>query len=95
MSSAAGATRSSLTSEQSATLALVAQPLRAVGRPDSLTAQHVDVAIVLHAMLGPDAARDYLNKYRVAPHVAQRILHPQGRRRGCHDAHGVRITACC
>lgn len=74
---------------------MTAPPLRAIGRPDTLTAQHVEVAIVLHAMLGTEAAGDYLQKFRVAPAVAQRILHPHGRRRGSHDAHGVRIGASC
>jgi hypothetical protein len=77
-----------LTIAQRDTLAQVARPVRAVGRPDTLTAQHVEVAIVLHAMLGDDAAADYLKKFRVAPHVAQRILQGQ-RRRGSHDTHHI------
>lgn len=89
----AGIVPTPLTAEQQAALAVTAPPLRAIGRPDTLTAQHVEVAIVLHAMLGMEAAGDYLKKFRVAPAVAQRILHSQGRRRGSHDAQGVRIGA--
>lgn len=67
--------------------------LRPVGRPDTLTAQHVEVAIVLHAMLGDSAASDYLSKHRVACHIIARILHPTGRRRGSYNEYGVRIEA--
>ncbi len=65
--------------------------LRIAGRPDTLTAQRVEVAIVLHAMLGESAASDYLQQQRVPAHVVARILHAGGRRRGRHDAHGVRV----
>ncbi len=65
-------------------------PLRAIGRPDTLTAQRVEVSIVLNAMLGPAAATDYLNKHAVSASVIQRVLCPAGRRRGTHDASGIR-----
>lgn len=83
-----------LSPEQRDTLSHVARPLRTVGRPDSLTAQHVEVAIVLHAMLGDSAATEYLHKHRVPAHIAARVLHPAGRRRGCHDEQGVRLERC-
>ena len=86
---------SMLTKVDRETLAQVARPLRSVGRPDSLTAQRVEVAIVLHAMLGDGAAREYLHKHRVAQHVTARILHPNGKRRGSHNEQGVRVEAGC
>ncbi len=68
----------------------VALPLRTIGRPDSLTAQRVEVGIVLNAMLGMSAATEYLSKHAVNDCVMQRVLSPTGRRRGNHDASGVR-----
>lgn len=65
-------------------------PLRCIGRPDALTAQHVEVGIVLQAMLGGTAAKDYLARHEVAGHVIARVLDPAGRRRGTHDASGIR-----
>ena len=65
-------------------------PLRTIGRPDTLTAQRVEVGIVLHAMLGESAAAEYLNKHAVNACVIERVLKGQGRRRGTHDASGVR-----
>lgn len=65
-------------------------PLRTIGRPDTLTAQRVEVAIVLHAMLGMSAATDYLIKHAVDSHVMQRVLNCTARRRGSHDVNGVR-----
>ena len=65
-------------------------PLRTIGRPDTLTAQRVEVGIVLHAMLGESAAAEYLNKHAVNAGVIERVLNCQGRRRGTHDASGVR-----
>lgn len=67
-------------------------PLRKIGRPDALMAQHVDVAIVLNAMLGRSAAEDYLKRYEVPQGVIERVLAPEGRRRGTHDANGVRLA---
>ena len=65
-------------------------PLRTIGRPDTLTAQRVEVGIVLNAMLGMSAATDYLSKHDINACVMQRVLSPTGRRRGTHDASGVR-----
>ncbi len=64
--------------------------LRSMGRPDTLTAQRVEVGIVLHAMLGMSAATDYFAKHGVDEAVALRVLSQPGRRRGQHDANGVR-----
>ena len=68
-----------------------AVPLRTIGRPDSLTAQRIEVGIVLNAMLGKSAATDYLSKHAVDDCVIQRVLSASGRRRGEHDASGVQI----
>lgn len=68
----------------------VALPLRTIGRPDSLTAQRIEVGIVLNAMLGLSAATDYLSKHAVDACVIERVLSTAGRRRGNHDASGVR-----
>lgn len=65
-------------------------PLRTIGRPDSLTAQRVEVGMVLLAMLGKSAAAEYLVKHAVDPIVMERVLSGNGRRRGTHDASGVR-----
>ncbi|UUZ47455.1 hypothetical protein LP420_29915 [Massilia sp. B-10] len=43
-----------------------------IGRPDTLTSQHIEVGIVLHAMLGEACAADYLARHAVASTVAQR-----------------------
>ena len=67
-----------------------ALPLRTIGRPDTLTAQRVEVGIVLNAMLGLSAATDYLRKHAVDDSVMQRVLSATGRRRGTHDASGIR-----
>lgn len=64
--------------------------VRSMGRPDTLTAQRVEVGIVLHAMLGLSAATDYFAKHGVDDAVAQRVLGQPARRRGQHDASGVR-----
>ena len=61
-----------------------------MGRPDTLTAQRVEVGIVLQAMLGMTAATDYFSKHKVDAAVALRVLSPSGRRRGTHDANGIR-----
>lgn len=65
-------------------------PLRTIGRPDSLTAQRVEVAIVLNAMLGMSAATEYLSKHSIDLDVMLRVLSPTGRRRGNHDESGIR-----
>lgn len=65
-------------------------PLRTIGRPDTLTAQRVEVGMVLCAMLGKSAAAEYLAKHEVDPGVMERVLSGNGRRRGTHDASGVR-----
>lgn len=52
-----------------------------LGRPDSLTAQRVEVGLVLNTMLGPTAASDYLARQAVSAKVAQRVLSATGRRR--------------
>ena len=68
----------------------LAVPLRTIGRPDSLTAQRIEVGIVLNAMLGMSAATDYLSKHAINVDVIERVLCETGRRRGSHDASGVR-----
>lgn len=65
-------------------------PLRTIGRPDTLTAQRVEVGMVLLAMLGRSAAAEYFTKHAVDPGVMERVLSGNGRRRGTHDASGVR-----
>jgi hypothetical protein len=65
-------------------------PLRSIGRPDTLTAQRVEVGLVLNAMLGLSAATDYLSKHAVSASVIERVLSPAARRRGTHDASGIR-----
>lgn len=66
-------------------------PLRSIRRPDALSAQHVEVGIVLNAMLGREAANDYLVRHAIGDDVIARVLDPLGRRRGRHDESGVRI----
>ena len=68
----------------------VERPFRSIGRPDTLTAQRVEVGIVLYAMLGVAAANEYFAKHNIDTALAQRVLSPAGRRRGNHDANGVR-----
>lgn len=69
-----------------------ASELRTVGRPDTLTAQRVEVGLVLQAMLGVSAATDYFSEHEVCEQIAARVLSPTGRRRGTHDANGVRTS---
>ncbi|SHG47042.1 hypothetical protein [Massilia sp. CF038] len=57
-----------------------------IGRPDSLTSQHIEVGIVLRDMLGEACAADYLARHEVAPTVARRVLSEPARRRGNHAA---------
>lgn len=68
----------------------VALPLRTIGRPDTLTAQRVEVGMVLLAMLGKSAAEEYLVKHAVDAGVMERVLSGNGRRRGTHDTSGIR-----
>ena len=56
-----------------------------LGRPDSLTAQHVEVGLVLNTMLGATAASDYFARQSVNPKVARRVLSETGRRRRSDD----------
>jgi hypothetical protein len=66
-----------------------AAALRVAGRPDTLTAQKVEVAIILQAMLGTPTAEEYLNNNAIDRALTQRVLfHPQ-HRRGRHDASGI------
>jgi hypothetical protein len=68
------------------------RPLRVVGRPDVLTAQKVEVAIILQAMLGTIGAAEYLADNAIAMSVSLRVLTQPERRRGLHDDCGVRRT---
>lgn len=52
-----------------------------LGRPDSLTAQRIEVGLVLNTLLGASAASDYLARQAVSAKVAQRVLSESGRRR--------------
>jgi len=56
-----------------------------LGRPDSLTAQRIQVGLVLNAMLGASAASDYLNRQSVNAKIARRVLSESGRRRRSDD----------
>jgi hypothetical protein len=67
----------------------LAPSLRQAGRPDSLTAQKVEVAIILQAMLGTATAAEYLETNAVNSMVVQRVLHHPQQRRGRHDANGI------
>lgn len=64
-------------------------PLRLAGRPDVLTAQRVEVGIILQAMLGTPTAAAYLETNAVDPSVVSRVLYHPQMRRGRHDASGV------
>jgi hypothetical protein len=63
---------------------------RLAGRPDLLTAQKVEVGIILQAMLGTQAAAEYMDSNAIDPQVAQRVLNSPEKRRGRHDASGIR-----
>jgi hypothetical protein len=67
-----------------------AAALRMAGRPDALTAQKVEVAIILQAMLGTPTAEEYLNNNAIDHAVTQRVLFQPQHRRGRHDASGIR-----
>lgn len=56
-----------------------------LGRPDSITAERIEVGLILNTMLGATAALDYLARQSVSPKVARRVLSESGRRRR-HDA---------
>jgi hypothetical protein len=64
--------------------------LRATGRPDTLTAQKVEVGIILQAMLGTPAAAEYLENNAIDRAIALRVLFEPQLRRGHHDAYGIR-----
>ncbi|MDL2356765.1 MAG: hypothetical protein QFF03_16060 [Pseudomonadota bacterium] len=64
--------------------------LRVAGRPDLLTAQRIEVSIILQAMLGTSAAAEYLESNAIDQALAHRVLHQPHLRRGCHDASGIR-----
>jgi hypothetical protein len=64
-------------------------PTQRRGRPDALTAQKVEVAIILQAMLGTQTAEEYLQNNAVDVAVAQRVLYRPQQRRGRHDANGI------
>jgi hypothetical protein len=66
-----------------------AAPVQKPGRPDALTAQKVEVAIILQAMLGTQTAEEYLENNGVDRAVTQRVLHQPQQRRGRHDAFGI------
>jgi hypothetical protein len=67
-----------------------APALRVAGRPDALTAQKVEVGIILQAMLGTQAAADYFENNAIERSVALRVLFQPAFRRGHHDASGIR-----
>lgn len=69
---------------------MASPPLRRAGRPDVLTAQKVDVAIILQAMLGTPAAAEYLENNAIDRAVCLRVLFQPELRRGRHDASGIR-----
>ena len=59
-----------------------------VGRPDSATAQRIQVGLVLSQMLGEQAASAYLARQAVDAKVAQRVLSDGGKRRASDgDSH--------
>jgi hypothetical protein len=66
-------------------------PAPLAGRPDHLTAQKVEVGIILQAMLGTQAAIEYMENNAINRHVASRVLNQPELRRGRHDQHGVRV----
>ena len=57
-----------------------------VGRPDSATAECVQVGLMLNAMLGQSAACAYLARQAVSARVTQRVLSEGGRHRSSDDA---------
>jgi hypothetical protein len=73
--------------------AMTAPTAMPAGRPDLLTAQKVEVGIILQAMLGTQAALEYMDSNAIKPSVAARVLNQPELRRGRHDAHGIRVSA--
>jgi len=61
-------------------------PARPLGRPDGLTAQRIEVGLVLNTMLGASAASDYFARQHVSAKVVQRVLSESGRRRRSDDS---------
>lgn len=78
-----------LAAGEAAAQAIAGSPLRLAGRPDLLTAQRVEVGIILQAMLGTPTAAEYLENNAVDPMVTLRVLFQPHRRRGRHDAFGI------
>lgn len=62
-------------------------------RRDRLTAQKVEVGIILQAMLGTQAALEYMDNNAIHRSVAARVLNQPEMRRGRHDAHGIQVAA--
>ena len=56
-----------------------------VGRPDGLTAQRIQVGLVLNQVLGEQAAAAYLLRQAVNAKVARRVLSDGGRHRASDD----------
>lgn len=56
-----------------------------VGRPDSATAQTIQVSLVLNSMLGQSAANAYLARHAVDARIAERVL-GEGKHRSTDDA---------
>jgi hypothetical protein len=67
-------------------------PSTPAGRPDHLTAQKVEVGIILQAMLGTQAAIEYMHSNAINHRVVARVLNQPELRRGRHDAHGIRVS---
>ena len=88
LSSDTGST-AALAASEAAAEAIAGSPLRLAGRPDLLTAQRVEVGIILQAMLGTATAAEYLENNAVDPTVALRVLFQPHLRRGRHDAFGI------
>ena len=78
------------TSDTAEASAHAGAPSRVAGRPDLLTAQRVEVGIILQAMLGTPAAAEYLENNAIERSVALRVLFQPHLRRGQHDAYGIR-----
>ncbi|NHZ80593.1 hypothetical protein F2P44_15115 [Massilia sp. CCM 8695] len=68
------------------------RPLRVIGRGDTLTAQKVEVGIILQAMLGTGGAAEYLSDNAVHISVSLRVLTKPALRRGMHDEFGIPTT---
>lgn len=66
-----------------------ARPLRVIGRGDTLTAQKVEVGIILQSMLGTVGAAEYLADNSVHISVSLRVLTKPALRRGNPDEFGI------